>query len=92
MDAVRCYVGKYQNSWDLYLPQIAGALRASKHKNTGFTANKLMFGREIFSPSELLYPSITPSSEDPETYVETLESSMKEAHRVARENSQRERS
>ena len=84
MDAVRCYVGKHQSSWDLCLPQIAGAIRASVNKNTGFTANKLMLGRETISPSELLYPTCEPPGEDPETYCSTLNSNMKEAHRVAR--------
>ena len=86
MDAVRCYIGKHQNSWDIYLPQIAGALRASMNKNTGFTANKLMIGRETISPSELLYPTSTPQAEIPDTYCKILESNIKEAHRVAREN------
>ncbi|XP_048757672.2 uncharacterized protein LOC125667991 [Ostrea edulis] len=29
MDAVRCYIDKAQNSWDIHLAQIAGALRSS---------------------------------------------------------------
>ncbi|XP_033099760.1 uncharacterized protein K02A2.6-like [Anneissia japonica] len=29
MDAVRCYVGKRQKDWDVHLPKLAGALRAT---------------------------------------------------------------
>lgn len=39
MDAVRCYIGKHQNQWDQNLQQIAGALRASVNRSTGFTAD-----------------------------------------------------
>ena len=45
MDAVRCFIGKAQNQWDIYLQHIAGALRASVNRRTGFTANRLMLGR-----------------------------------------------
>jgi len=39
MAAVRCFVGKNQRSWDQYLPQLAGALRASVNRSSGYTPN-----------------------------------------------------
>ena len=56
MDAVRCYDDEAQNSWDEHLAQIAGALRTAVNQNSGFTANKLMLGREVNTPADLLYP------------------------------------
>ena len=57
MDAVRCYVDKAQNCWDEHLAQIAGALRWAVNRNSGFTVNKLMLGREVNTPADLLYPA-----------------------------------
>ncbi len=56
MDAVRCYIEKSQNQWDLHLQQIAGALRSAVNRNTGYTANKLMLGREVNVPAYLMFP------------------------------------
>ena len=47
MDAVRCFLGKAQNNWDQHVQQIAGAMRASVNRSTGFTPNMLMLGSEV---------------------------------------------
>ena len=47
MDAVRCFVQQKSNQWDAWLPQLTGALRSSVNRSTGFTANRLMLGREV---------------------------------------------
>jgi transposase InsO family protein len=49
MAAVQCFIGKNQRSWDKYLPQLAGALRSSVNRSTGYTPNMMMLGREIGS-------------------------------------------
>ena len=56
MDSIRCFVGKTQNQWDKYLPQIAGAMRPTVNRSTGFKPNMLMLGREINLPSDLMFP------------------------------------
>jgi transposase InsO family protein len=85
MDAVRCFVGKNQSSWDILLPQIAGALRASVNRHTGFTPNRLMLGREVNTPADLVFPpSNIKEAADPEEYVERLERSIQSAHQEAR--------
>ena len=58
MDAVRCFVSKSQNQWDLHLQQIAGALTASVNRHRGFTANRLMLGREVNVLADLMFPQI----------------------------------
>lgn len=70
MDAVRCYIEKAQDCWDEHLAQIAGALRSAVNRNSGFTANKLMLGREV--------------NTDIETYVRDLEDKILTAHETAR--------
>ena len=66
------------------MPQIAGALRASVNRHTGFTPNKLMLGRELTMPADLLFPHSSVQADDEYDYVQTLESNLKEAHAVAR--------
>ena len=56
MDAVRCFVDGCQKNWDLRLAQIADALRSSVNRSTGFTPNKMMLGREVNQPVDLLFP------------------------------------
>lgn len=53
MDAVRCFVSKTPGDWDESIPQIASALRSCANRNTGFTPNMLMLGREITQPVDL---------------------------------------
>ena len=76
MAAVRSYIRQY-NEWDEQLPLIASALRSSVNRHTGFTANRLMLGREIRIPAEIMFPaSSRQASQDPATYVETLETAL----------------
>ena len=55
VDAVRCYVDDQPRSWDKYLSPLAGALRSAVNRNTGFTPNRLMLGREVNIPATLMY-------------------------------------
>ncbi|VDI00653.1 Hypothetical predicted protein [Mytilus galloprovincialis] len=87
MASVRCFVGKNQKSWDLFLPQLAGAFRASVSRSTGFTPNHLMLGREVNQPAELMFRG--PQGEeiqDREKYVSDLEEAIQGAHELARAN------
>ena len=56
INAVRCYIKDSQDQWDRHLQQIAGALRSSVNRNTGFMANRLMLGREVNIPAYLMLP------------------------------------
>lgn len=84
MDAVRCFIGKAQNRWDTHLQQIAGALSASVNRQTGFTANKLMLGREVNTPAHLMFPQVGEKKDSLDGYVAELVSSVQKAHEVAR--------
>eukprot|EP00057_Strongylocentrotus_purpuratus_P009803 XP_011664277.1 PREDICTED: uncharacterized protein LOC105438300 [Strongylocentrotus purpuratus] len=89
MDAVRCYVGRNQNEWDKYLPQISGALRATVNRNTGYTANRLMLGREVNQPAHLMYPLPRGNlTLDREEYLSKLVRATQAAHEAARANLQ----
>ena len=75
-----------QRSWDQYLPQLAGALRSSVNRSTGYTPNMMMLGREIGLPAELMFgsPGNTGQPEG-DQYVGELQTAIEGAHRVARE-------
>ena len=87
MNAVRCFVSA-QNEWDKFLPQLAGALRSCVNRQTGFTPNMLMLGRETSQPMDLLFPE--PGKLDqydgPEEYVKSLRENTIRAHEAARTN------
>ena len=86
MDAVRCYIGDSQNRWDEHLQQIAGALRSAVNRNTGFSANKLMLGREVNTPAYLMFPKNAPKAVQVDEYVATLMKNIQAAHNAARDS------
>ena len=82
-NAIRCYVSKDQHDWDENLPLIASAIRASVNRSTGFTPNRLMLGREISIPTEIVFPN-NRIKQNHEEFVTQLEKGLQEAHEVAR--------
>ena len=87
MDAVRCFLGKKkQDQWDKYLQQIAMAIRASVNSSTGFTPNRLMLGREVNTPANLMFPCPKSQSVDYGSYVNDLVENIQSAHDSARRN------
>lgn len=47
--AIRSYIGDNHKNWDLYLDEIAGALRSSVHGSIGFSPSYALFGRHPIS-------------------------------------------
>jgi len=80
-------VSERQNDWDNHLPYVAAALRASRSESTGYSANFLMFGREVNTPADIAYgivsPEATPAYDD---FVEDVRDRMVTAYDVVREN------
>jgi transposase InsO family protein len=85
MDAVRCFVAESQRDWDGYLPQLACAIRSSVNRHTGMTPNKMMLGREINLPSELIFKNVREELfENEEQYVTNLRNNIQKIHEIAR--------
>ncbi len=85
MDAVRCFVAESQRDWDEYLPQLACAIRSSVNRHTGMTPNKMMLGREINLPSELIFKNVREELfENEEQYVTNLRNNIQKIHEIAR--------
>ena len=89
LQAIRCYLkyARFQRHWDRHLQLIAGAIRATVNRQTGFTANKMMFGREILQPVDVMLGVVDmQESKVPADYVEELEEVLHQIHTIAREN------
>lgn len=86
--AVRCFVGKNQKAWDTYLPQLAGAIRACVNRSSGYSPNRLMLGREVNQPVDLIFkqPATEVVQHNVNQYVKNLADALGEAHELAREN------
>lgn len=84
ISALRSFVNDKQNNWDEVLPLITSAIRSSKNRNTGFTPNKLMLGREIVSPSDIVIPGAKVEAAAPDDYVQKLQGDLQSAHETAR--------
>jgi transposase InsO family protein len=85
MDAIRCYVGKNQTTWDVHLQQIAGALRSAVCRQTGFTPNKMLFGHEVNTAAHIMFPFPKQDYADFDDYISSLVKSLQLTHNLARE-------
>lgn len=81
-------MGKNQKAWDRYLPQLAGAIRACINRSKRYSPNRLMLGREVNQPVDLIFrqPATDAVRQDVNQYVKDLVDALGEAHKVAREN------
>lgn len=87
LQAIRCYMENIsqQKDWDLHLQQIAGAIRATVNRQTGFTQNRMMLGREVSQPLDIMLGRKIPGQK-PAGYVENLEEALSVCHQAARDN------
>lgn len=53
LQMLRCYI-KDHTYWDLYLQQIARAMRGTTHRQTGLTSTFMMFGKEVLQTLDLM--------------------------------------
>lgn len=89
LQAIRCYLKnvRFQRHWDRHLQLIAGAIRATMNRQTCFTANKMMLGREIMQPVEIMMGvAENQPPQVPSDYVEELGEILYQVHAIAREN------
>ena len=72
-----------QTHWDEKLQLIAGAIRCTVNRNTGYTPNMMMFGREVTQPLELM-TGITVGEQSASEFVSDIQTQLAEAHTRAR--------
>ena len=79
-------VNSRRNDWDTILPYVMAAYRATPHTSTGLTPNRIMLGREVMLPVDLVYgyklPDVPPC---PLEYVEWIRGAMNEGFQTCRQ-------
>ena len=85
MSLIRAHLDGGSKNWDVNIPLLAGAIRGMVNRQTGFTANMMMLGREVKRPIEHLFgkPAELPNKTDCE-YVRDLATHMRAVHQLAR--------
>lgn len=68
------FVDHNQRDWDDHLPYVMAAYRASPHKSSGISSNRLMLNREVDCPIDIMVglPPGIPTQVCPIEYVEWL--------------------
>ncbi|CAG2213568.1 unnamed protein product [Mytilus edulis] len=84
------YVDENRSNWDDHLPYVMMAYRAAIHESTKCTPNKLMLGREISLPIDVMAgaPPKSTGTECPVQYVEWVKDALQRAYEFAHENMQ----
>ena len=83
---MRSFIDSNKQDWDIHIPLLTAAYRSSIHPATGFTPNKLMLGREVNLPVDILFPR--PSHQETfETheYVSNMRDKMQQCYDIARD-------
>ncbi len=55
---IRCYIDEDQSTWDEYIPLLGGAIRSTNNRQTGFSPNMMMLGREVSTPWDIIHHRI----------------------------------
>ena len=85
---LRPYIFNNQKDWDEHLQYVMLAYRSSVQESTNFTPSKLMFGRQVRLPVDLMYgnpPSHNPANDLP-TFVQNQKERMEVIHEQVRDN------
>ena len=83
-----CFIENKNRAWDRNLPLLAMALNSTVSRNTGFTANKLMLGRETTQPIHLLLglPNTSAQSREHDPWILEMAENLKIVHMHARQS------
>jgi hypothetical protein len=86
---IRCYIKKNLHNWDAYLQQLTGAIRSTENRQTGFTPNVMLFGRENVHPNDLVLGLNMADKGEISEYVKNLRDTLVEVHSLSRTNIKR---
>ena len=85
LQLIRCYRHSKQKTWDQDLQILAGAIRSMEHRSTGYSANMMMLGKEVFQPIDILMRTAGEHfrDENPAGYVKHLRQVLRDVHNLA---------
>ena len=80
-------VSENQKDWDLLLPYVMAAYRATVHQTTGYSPNYLTFAREVRAPADLVFgiPAEHPPASCDDFSAE-IEDRMKQSYCLVRQH------
>ena len=82
---IAMFVNDNQKDWDQHISLLLMAYRTATHESTGLTPAKMMMGRELRVPLDLLMGTPPESNQTSKpSYVEKLKESLNIAHNYAR--------
>ena len=87
LQLIRCHL-KSSDKWDEDLPLLTSAIRSLPNRQTGFSPNFLMLGREVTHLADLLVPESGSVGDERLGYAENLRSRLRKAHALVREHLQ----
>lgn len=80
------YIKRHQKDWDDHLDFIIMAYNARPHESTGLTPHRLVYGREMTFPLDMITDPIGIEKDERKLtseYVRILENNLKEGHEIA---------
>ena len=77
-------VGENQADWDKHIPLFLMAYRGSAHNTTEVTPSKMLFGRELRLPCDLMFGSPGDTVESEGEYAAQLRARLNKIHLMAR--------
>ena len=85
LQLIRCYRHSKQKTWDQDLQILAGAIHSMEYRSTGYSANMMMLGMEVFQPIDILMRTAGEHfrDENPAGYVQHLRQVLQDVHRMA---------
>ncbi|MCG8048998.1 MAG: DDE-type integrase/transposase/recombinase [Candidatus Thiodiazotropha endolucinida] len=84
---LRAYIDENHSNWDLLLPYVTMAYRATEHESTGASPNMLMFGHNTRTPLDLIFQMPPNIKQSPiNTWLWELQDRLESVHRFVREN------
>ena len=84
---LRSYGHDHPTSWDEFLPLALLAYRTAVQKSTDFTPARLMFGRELRLPPDVVYglpPACQPTSSN--QYIRSLDAALQDTYQRCRQH------
>jgi hypothetical protein len=79
-------VSSYQRDWDERIPLFLLAYQASTHETTGVTPAKMVFGRELRLPCDLMFRAPPDKGQSEMNYAADVDERLRDTHYFARQH------
>ncbi|XP_062579779.1 uncharacterized protein LOC134241774 [Saccostrea cucullata] len=88
-DMLSKYIKSNQKDWDLHLDYITLAYNSTPHESTSVSPHKMVFGREIKLPLDIMANNVVEEKTFETDFVRNLKDNLCQAHEFARKSLQK---